>query len=250
MIENEIIFVTTSLNTKWLQHQQLILRRLFPNSDYLIMDGRGNWPNVWFSWIDEVKKSDKKYYIHIDEDFFITSKEEVLKTIKLLDERGVDMIGVPDGGHEWRHRNPVSINTFFMIGRVSDIKNIDIDMKNVRFSYNGLEWTNELGIKYKPEYANDFTFKFDRTGGVMLEDFEPYYMFHWYMKEKGLKFEYLYPHFGEEYKSTNPRISPDSEDIGIHMWMTRAWNNDVEDIFGTTNYKRYTKLENWLIENM
>ena len=71
--ESNIVFVTTTLYTKWLNYQSEIIKNLFPDSQHIIVDGRGNWPNSWFYWIDEVKKSDRKYYIHIDEDFFITS---------------------------------------------------------------------------------------------------------------------------------------------------------------------------------
>lgn len=86
MISEDIVFVTTTLHTKWLDYQQKIIKILFPESDIIIVDGRGNWPNSWFYWIDEVKKSDKKYYIHIDEDFFITSKEELLKSIQKMED--------------------------------------------------------------------------------------------------------------------------------------------------------------------
>lgn len=67
--DSEILFVTTTLYSKWLDYQQDIVKNFFPNSERIVVDGRKNWPKSWFYWIDEVKKSDKKYYIHIDEDF-------------------------------------------------------------------------------------------------------------------------------------------------------------------------------------
>ena len=82
--EKEIIFVTTTLYTKWLDHQKEIIKKLFPESEHLIIDGRSNWPNSWFYWIEEVKNTDYKYFVHIDEDFFITSKEEFIKCIEKL----------------------------------------------------------------------------------------------------------------------------------------------------------------------
>lgn len=38
-----------------------------------------------FYWINLVKETDAKYFILIDEDCFLTDKEEILKTISLLD---------------------------------------------------------------------------------------------------------------------------------------------------------------------
>ena len=67
------------------------------------------------------------------------------------------------------------------------------------------------------------------------------------MKELGCKFDYLFPHFDNFYKSTNPRISENSEDIGIHMWYLRNWNESF-DVCGEQNYIRYEKIEKYLNE--
>jgi hypothetical protein len=65
------------------------------------------------------------------------------------------------------------------------------------------------------------------------------------MKEVGCKFDYLYPHFDERFKSTNPRLKEDSIDIGIHMWYTRQWNTDM-DVWGLPNIKRYELVEKFI----
>ena len=103
-----VIFVTTTLNTKWLKYQQSIIKVLFPSSGQLVIDGRQNWPLSWFYWIDEVKKTKYEYFIHIDEDFFIESKDELIKAIDMMSE--YDLVGVPDGGHKYRGANPIAIN--------------------------------------------------------------------------------------------------------------------------------------------
>ena len=59
--ESDIVFVTTTLYTKWLDYQKSIIKKLFPDSEHLIINGKGNWPNSWFNWINELKKSNKKY---------------------------------------------------------------------------------------------------------------------------------------------------------------------------------------------
>jgi hypothetical protein len=53
---NNFVFVTTTLYTKWLRYQSDIINRLFPGVEHIIIDGRNNWPNSWFNWIDIVKK--------------------------------------------------------------------------------------------------------------------------------------------------------------------------------------------------
>ena len=97
--EREICFVTTTLYSKWLEYQNNIIKDMFPNSKCILIDGRDNWPLSWFYWIEEVKKSECKYFIHIDEDFFITDKDELIKVMKKIDDNDIDIIGCPDGYH-------------------------------------------------------------------------------------------------------------------------------------------------------
>lgn len=250
--EKDIVFVTTTLYTKWLKYQSDIIKKLFPNSEHIIVDGRGNWPNSWFYWIDYVKKSDKKYYIHIDEDFFITSKDELMKTIELMEIKNIDLIGCSDGYHHFRGANPVAINTFLMIGRVDDIKKINIELKSLKYEYvfNGKDqfWINNKNIIFKDKYKDDFEYNHKIQGGKNYIDYEPYYSFLWTMKEIGCKFDYLYPYFDEMFKSTNPRINENSLDIGIHMWYTRQWNNNF-DVWGLPNNERYQLVEKLLVKN-
>lgn len=249
--ESDIVFVTTTLYTKWLDYQQNIIKKLFPESEIITVNGQGNWPNSWFYWIDEVKKSDKKYYIHLDEDFFITSKDELIKAIYKLENGECDLLGCPDGYHHFRGANPVAINTFLMIGRVEDIKRLNIDLKSAKYQlgtndHKTYSWFNNLGIKFKEEYKKDFDYRFEYQGGSNFQnDHEPYYAFLWSMKELGCKFDYLYPFFDERFKSTNPRLEKDSDDIGIHMWYTRQWNSSM-DVWGLPNVERYNLLEKYI----
>lgn len=242
-IEENIVFVTTTLYTKWLDYQQKIIKNLFPKSEIIIIDGRKNWPNSWFYWIDEAKKSDKKYYIHIDEDFFITSKDELLKAVSKLENNECDLLGCSDGYHHYRGANPVALNTFLMIGRINDIKKIDKDLKSSIYSYNILGWSNIFNLKFKEDYKKDFNYKFKQQGGSNFNyEQEPYYAFLWQMKELGCRFDYLYPYFDDRFKSTNPRLEEDSNDIGIHMWYSRDWNSKM-DVLGMPNFERYNLVE-------
>jgi hypothetical protein len=251
--ESDVVFVTTTLYSKWLSYQNTIIRNLFPSSQHILVDGRQNWPNSWFLWIEETKKTDKKFYIHLDEDFFITSKEEVLKLLQKMENENIDLCGCPDGYHQYRGANPVALNTFFMIGRVDDLKKITVNLSETEFFLKQNEkgiftWGNNLDMSFKQKYANDFDYKFTIQGehnfGV---DQEPYYAFLWYMKELRCKFEYLFPYFDERFKSTNPRIEEDSKDIGIHMWYVRQWSSEM-DVWGEKNIERYKKLEEEILK--
>ena len=252
--EKDVVFVTTTLYTKWLNYQKIIIKNLFPNSQHIIVDGRGNWPNSWFYWIDEVKKCNQKYYVHIDEDFFITSKDEFLKVFEKMESKNIDLIGCPDGYNHYRGANPVAINTFLMFGRIDDVKKINIDLKNMKFnltSFDGTSysWQNSLGVKFKEYYKLDFKYEFEEQGGSnFINEHEPYYAFLWTMKELGCKFDYLFPYFDDRFKSTNPRLSKNSDDVGIHMWYTRSWH-EMFDVHGLPNRQRYEMVEKLLIDN-
>lgn len=242
-MEEEIVFVTTALYTKWLDYQKNIVKKLFPKSQHIIVDGRKNWPSSWFYWIDEIKNIDKKYYIHIDEDFFITNKKEVLKSIELMENNNIDILGCSDGYHHFRQHNPVALNSFYMVGKIKHLK--DLNFNGIKFKWHNNSWINNYNIQYKEEYKKDFNYKHKKFRDCKFDDFEPYYAFMWKMKEMGLKFDYLYPHFDERFKSTNPRIDENSEDIGIHMWYVRRWYSNV-DILGMTNKDRYDQIEKYL----
>lgn len=245
-IKNDIVFVTTSCLTKWLNYQTKIIKKFFPDTKHLIFNGQQNWPYPWFYWINEIKKSDSKYFIHIDEDFFITDRDEFLKVIEKMEDEEIDLMGPPDGYHHYRSANPVAMNSFLMYGRVDKVKQINLN--GIQFAFNQEGWINNLGLKYKEEYSKDFNYRFTKNGGSNFEfQQEPYYAFMWAMKEAGCKFDYLYPHFDERFKSTNPRIEEDSPDIGIHMWYVRQWNSNM-DVWGLPNIERYQKIENLLNE--
>lgn len=244
VIENDLVFVTTTLNTKWLGHQASLLEEAFPKVRRIVVDGGQNWPNSWFYWIDEVKATRAKYYVHVDEDFFLESAEELTRCLDMLESGQADLIGPPDGYHHYRGANPVAINTFLMLGRVEDLRKVDL--RQIRFGWSERGWVNNYGLTYRERYGSDFDYPHRQQGGSNLGfEQEPYYAFLWAMKEIGCRFGYLYPHFDERFKSTNPRIDEGSPDIGIHMWYTRQWDSD-EDVHGMTNRQRYAEVEKYL----
>lgn len=232
--EEDIVFFTTSLQTKWLEYHSKIIKKLFPLSDHIVVygGGVGVWPNSWFYWIEKLRNHKAKYFVRVDEDFFFTNKTELLKVIKKIETENIDIMGVPDGYQIWRQCNPVAMNSFLLVGRVDILRDLYVD-RSAMFNE---DFKKDFDYKFKIFEPNTSSFYFNG---------EPYYCFFWALKERGYTFDYLYPYFDERFKSTNPRMAEDSNDIGIHMWYTREWDLDF-DVCGTPNNKRYQLVEEFL----
>lgn len=245
--DEDIVFVTTSLYTKWLGYQRDRIKHYFPGSEHVIVDGRNNWPKSWFYWIGETSGRKEKWYIHIDEDFFIESRDEIMDLIQKMELENYDLSGISEAYCHYRGNNPVSINSFFMVGKVEDLKLFTIDPEQIEFSYSESGWKNNMGLHYKEEYLDSYEYPHEKSIDKSWHqvEAEPYYLFMWLMKEKGKKFYYLYPEFDQRFMSTNPRIYRDSKDIGIHMWYTRNWESNM-DVHGMRNIERYLLVENYL----
>ena len=162
-----------------------------------------------------------------------------------MEDENIDIMGCPDGYHHFRQHNPIAINTFLMFGKIEHLK--DVDFRNIAFSYNVNGYINNMSLSYKEEYLSDFVFEHDKQHDCCSDEFEPYYAFMWKMKDMKLKFSYLYPFFDDRFKSTNPRLCKESNDICIHMWYTRECNSN-SDVHGMKNIDRYLKLENEILK--
>ena len=250
MEERDIVFATTTLFSDCLEVQRNIIKNMFPNSQHILIDGRDitKWPNSMFYWINLVKETDSKYFILIDEDCFLINKEEILKTISLLDE--YDFIGCPDGYHPPRTANPIVINPFLLFGRIDKLKMCQYDMSilkyNIKFSFNNYCWQNSENIKYKHIYKSNFKYEHPIIGDYTFDDGkEPFYPMFWHFLDLGFKLGYLYPHFDKELKSTLPKINESSNEMAIHIWESRNMNKD-NTLFGTTTNERFEKVLKYL----
>ena len=111
--DQDIIFVTTTLYTKWLNYQKQLVKKHFPESEHIVVDGRNNWPYAWFHWLNPLKNTSAKWFVHLDEDCFLNSREELLKLIQKMEDEDLTLSAVSDGYHHYRGANPVAINSFF-----------------------------------------------------------------------------------------------------------------------------------------
>ena len=251
--DRDILFVTTTLHTKWLNYQKQLIKKHFPESEHIVIDGRGNWPYAWFYWLNPLKDTAAKWFVHLDEDCFLNSREELLKLIQKMEDEDITLSAVSDGYHHYRGANPVAINSFFMVGNVDHFNDLNFDTEGVTFELNvDGGWRNNKGILYNPDkHRSDFMYPHEimENGENCTYEQEPYYIILWMLKERGRKFNYLYPHFDERFKSTNPRTTKDSDDIAIHMWYTRQWGSPMM-VHNTPNSSRYNLIEEHINKNM
>lgn len=246
--DQEIIFVTTTLKSKWLDYSRFLVSKFFPNSEHIIKDGRSNWPYAWFYWLEDLKKTKAKWFVHLDEDCFLSGREELINLISKMKSEGITLSGVSDGYHHYRGANPVAINSFFMVGNVEHMNDLNFSLDDLEFRHDTEGWRNSREVLYdQTKHRLDFSYpheKFGNSENCSYEQ-EPYYMIFWLLKEKGRKFNYLFPHFDERFKSTNPRIDQNSGDLAIHMWYTRQWQSPF-DVHGTPNHFRYQEIEKYI----
>jgi hypothetical protein len=251
MKDSDIIFITPTLHTKWLGYQSEIIKNLFPGSTHIIVDGRQNWPYAWFYWMDEIKNIPGKWFVHIDEDCFLESKEQLLRLIQKMEDEDYSLSAVSDGFHHYRGANGTAINSFFMVGKKDDFLESDFNHSDMEFNFDGRGWRNNKNISFDPaKHLHSFPYPHEKmeNGEDTSYEQEPYYSLLWKLREEGKKFYYLYPQFDERFKSTNPRIDSNSGDIAIHMWYARTWESPM-DVHCMPNVERYRRLEEYLLKN-
>jgi hypothetical protein len=247
--ETDIVFVTTSSDDFLLEKQQKNLSEFFPNSDRILVREGSEWPYKWFDWIPLMKQRKEKYFIHLDIDFFITSKQEVLRSVHMLEENKYSLYGISDGYDAYRSGNPMALNSFYMVGNVSDLNELNFNPSILRLhEESDYLWKNNLNFYFKKEYLGRFIYphrvseKRKKEAKVYYDcNNEPYYILFWMMLNRNKTIGYLDSRFDDRFKSSNPRIDEHSEDIGIHMWYSRCWQTNL-DVFGMNNKERYEKV--------
>lgn len=239
ILDTDIVFVTTSLSTKWEAYSAGQVKKYFPGSTHIHVDGRTGWFDVWFEWIKRLENRPEKYFIHLDEDCFILNRENVLEAIELMVNEGSVVAGIQDSNFYWRDYSSVCINPFFMIGKVREV--VDACRRNYRH------------LVFSPKYVQKRSgsgSKGKLHGVFKATEFEPYYCFFYNLYECGHHFTFLQTH--DDYRFANSKgelpattlrlnesVKENTGDICVHMWYTRVWNN-------AENIERYTKLEAFL----
>lgn len=108
----KIVFFTTSTFSDIQELQSACIRKFFRESHIVKFDGRSGWFTVWYQWLDFAKSYEADWYVHIDEDCFITSADEIHNLIQYMTDNNYDIAGPPDGHFEYRSGNHMALNSF------------------------------------------------------------------------------------------------------------------------------------------
>ena len=222
-----ILFLTTTIGTKWIFYQQYLIKKFFPEAKHVLIDGNMGWDFdkgmdcVWYDFIKVAlaHQSTHTYFIHIDEDCFITGPDGILEYIKRIEYGEADLIGPADVIPPIRTENPKALNSFFMIGKIRSLAAVVSEYEiDLTFRSLGMELSPSIE-EYKIEY-------------------EPYYDFFWNYYKQGYKIEFIQTGFHEEFKCTT-LLDARQNTFALHMWFTRNWYSRSSLIYGVSNYTRY-----------
>jgi hypothetical protein len=237
----KLTFLTTSTFSDVQNTQSKCINNFFPNSKHILIDGRGGWFSIWYKWLEISKEIESDWFIHIDEDCFITSKDEIEKLITDMENGGYDIAGSSDGYNEYRSGNPMALNSFFMVVSKKCINTwFNRPEKIPQFKE---EWIEEYPFEKKGGFNYDFNMEFGSSGKpvnlIWKPNTEPYYDFFWVLKENNIKFKYIEPTLCEEFQTTNLL-----NNTIIHMWYQRFRFSDyiVDPIHKMSNKIRYNSV--------
>ncbi len=232
-LASQIVFLTPTIGTKWLYYQQAIIKQFFPSSKRIIINGNKRWnfdlglKCVWYDFIEKALKQPNsiKYFIHIDEDCFISDPNPIKEYIDLLEDENIDLIGPSDVIDKLRGNNPLAMNSFFMIGKISSLKKIMNEY--------------DVNLKFKDLNINNIT-----NLPESKIDFEPYYNFYWNYLKNDLSLKYISTLLNEKLFCTS-LLTNSHKEWAYHMWFTRDWNNKKHKFLGKiTHYDRYKNMSN------
>lgn len=180
----KITFFTTTTFSDIQKTQSECIKKNFPDSDHLLIDGRGGWFNIWYKWIELAKNIESDWYVHIDEDCFITSNKDLLSHIDYMKENNIDISGPPDGHFEYRSGNHMALNSFFMI---MNKKCIDTWINRKSVPQFRKEWIEEYPYQKKNHSHYEYNMEFGSSGKplglIWKPETEPYYDFILTIKE-------------------------------------------------------------------
>lgn len=216
----KITFFTTSTFSDIQKFQSKLINKFFPNSNQILIDGRDGWFGVWYKWLDIAKNIESDWYIHIDEDCFITDNRYISDLLNYMKENNLDIAGCPDGYNEYRGGNHIALNSFFMVMNRKCIDNWHNRKYIPQFRE---EWIEEYPYRKTNSTNYEYNMEFGSSnkplGSIWKPYTEPYYDFMWVLKESGVKFYYLEPIFGKEFQTTNLLNNSIQ-----HMWYQRNRN--------------------------
>ena len=241
-------FVTNFHNYELLSLSVSLYRDL-ANGKIIMIDGsKGFYGYHVFNQIlsNNLIQNEYDYLVYIDEDAFISNIDELFDTIKFFIENNYGFCGMPDGGViSHRFHNPVSINTFFTIFNLKEIKKIYTKDCAINCQYEpSLEkYTPYHLIKKEIPNKEDNRVQVVINEGykpydIIYDNFEPYYRIFFYLLKNELKPYYLNGDDSSEIDgdgATTKLYGINNKPFCYHTWFARQFetyhNNRIKTVF-------------------
>ena len=233
IVSRKVLFVTSSLRTRWLYYSQALVARHFPKAARVVLDGRREWSPLGF--LSSVLKSEADYIVHIDEDCFLLDARPLNELIAWMDTQpDVALAGTPDGGVPYRNHNPLACNLFFAVFKRKAVATLVREHPKWRH----YRYSDEFAGRGAPSQS------LSSSDLVSFDDYEPYYPFSWLVLRGGRRIEYLRAELNPRYWSTDVRWhKEDASVIARHMWWVRDWKSLETKPERECNRHRYERLE-------
>ncbi len=211
--KKNVAIITTVCNFSLYKHAAIF----FPSGIKIyVVDGTKGFYGIrsLLFYIDRLRNSEIEWLIMADEDVIFTNPEAVFDMISFMKENNFTTCGMRDGGTlQWRGENPYSINTFFSILSLKDIKSI-FNRKEILAN----QFINENENLGNLKNLNSSNYKTDSL-------FEPYYCFYFWLLRNDKKILYL--------DATSPCSNEttlvfdhNGKELLYHAWYSRFYNTE------------------------
>jgi hypothetical protein len=177
------------------------------------ISGKGGFYGWHF--LDYITRTlDYDWVILIDEDCFVTDLKALDDLLIYQIDNKIHCSGVPDGGVlNTRRHNPTSINTFFSILNLSEIKK----------KYNTEDVFNKQHLVEKFKHLTPTHLL--KSDLYKYDDFEPYYRYFFWLHENNFKVLFL---DGEDFYRGEDKwtsiVKWNGNKIGYHTWIAREYD--------------------------
>jgi hypothetical protein len=211
-MNSKLLFITTSLGTKWESYSQTLIELGYPSQKRILVDGTKDWSPLNF--LKVALDEDSDYTVHIDEDCFLYDPRQLHRLISFMEEcDDVVLAGTPDGGHYHRDHNPYACNLFFLVFKTGAIR--DLLAVNPRW----------MSLEFQESFKSKVNLDISSLDQSLLnyDNFEPYYAFSWAIIDGGKKITYLKTAVNPFLLSTDVYFDGDALPLVRHMWYVRSW---------------------------
>ncbi len=209
--KRNVAIITTVSNFSLYEHTV----NFFPSGIKIyVVDGTKGFYGIrsLLFFIDKLRNSEIEWLVMADEDVIFTNPESVFDLISFMKEKNYTTCGMRDGGTlHWRGENPYSINTFFSVLNLKEIKTV-FNRKEILAN----QYINENENLGNLKNLNSCNYKTDSL-------FEPYYCFYFWLLRNDKKILYL-DATGPDKDETTLVFDHKGKELLYHAWYSRFYN--------------------------